>query len=109
MARGEETLRPDLQGYCVGVFCLGLGMRSQMRRAAISAVTNVAEGFDCDSKREFARFLGIARRSAVEIQSLLYLALDLQYVTEAQFRAHYEQASKTKGLIGALKHSLRRK
>jgi four helix bundle protein len=39
-------------------------------------MTNIAEGFDCESKAEFARFLGIARRSAVEVQSLLYTAFD---------------------------------
>ena len=54
-----------------GKFAKDFGLRDQIQRAAVSAMTNIAEGFDCDSKVEFARFLGIARRSAVEVQSLL--------------------------------------
>jgi len=69
-------------------------------------MTNVAEGFDCDSKQEFARFLGIARRSAVEAQSLLYVALDLRYIGQPVFDLNYEQARKTKALIGGFKHHL---
>jgi four helix bundle protein len=61
---------------------------------------------DCDSNREFARFLDIARRSAVEVQSLLYAALDVGYIDEQIFQEHYTQAAKTKALIGGLKHSL---
>jgi four helix bundle protein len=71
-------------------------------------MTNIAEGFDCESKAEFARFLGFARRSAVEVQSLLYAAFDIQYITETEFNEYYEQARKTKALIGGFKHSLKR-
>jgi len=66
----------------------------------------IAEGFDCESKVEFARFLGFARRSAVETQSLLYAALDINYITQTEFDAHYEQARKAKALIGGFKRSL---
>lgn len=72
-------------------------------------MTNIAEGFDCESKVEFARFLGIARRSAVETQSLLYVAFDNGYITESVFREHQAQAAKTKALIGGFKRSLRRR
>jgi len=82
------------------------GRRDQIQRAAVSSMTNVAEGFDCDSKQEFARFLGIARRSAVEAQSLLYVALDLRYIGQPVFDLNYEQARKTKALIGGFKHHL---
>jgi four helix bundle protein len=58
-------------------FARDFGMRDQIRRASVSIMANVAEGFDCESNIEFARFLGIARRSAVEVQSLLYAALDV--------------------------------
>ncbi len=92
-----------------GQFSRDYGLRDQIRRAAVSAMTNVAEGFDCDTKLEFARFLGIARRSAVEVQSLLYIALDVNYINHAEFQQHYAQAAQTKGLIGALKHSLQPK
>jgi four helix bundle protein len=91
-----------------GSFAKDFGLRDQVRRATVSTMANIAEGFDCDSKNEFARFLGIARRSAVEVQSLLYVALDAGYINEDLFQKHYSQAAKTKGLIGGLKQSLNR-
>ena len=89
-----------------GGFAKDFGLRDQICRAAVSSMTNIAEGFDCDSPKEFARFLGIARRSAVEVQSLLYAALDVGYIEKEAFETHYTQANKVKGLIGAFKHSL---
>lgn len=71
-------------------------------------MTNIAEGFDNESKAEFARFLGIARRSAVEVQSLLYTALDADYIDQKTFDNLYEQARKTKALIGGFRASLRK-
>jgi four helix bundle protein len=47
-----------------GDFARDFGMRDQIQRAAVSVMTNIAEGFDCDSQVEFARFLGYSRRSA---------------------------------------------
>jgi four helix bundle protein len=90
-------------------FAKDFGMKDQVRRAAVSAMTNIAEGFDCESKLEFARFLGFARRSAVEVQSLLYAALDVSYISQNEFETHYEQARKTKALIGGFKRSLGKK
>jgi four helix bundle protein len=55
-----------------GLLSKDSGVRDQKRRAWVSAMTNIAEGFDCESKAEFTRFLGFARRSAFEVQSLLY-------------------------------------
>lgn len=91
-----------------GPFSKDRGLRDQIQRAAISVMANIAEGFDCEWKAEFARFLGIARRSVVEVQSLLYAALDIGYIDQIKFAAQYEQARKTKALIGGLKHSLAR-
>jgi four helix bundle protein len=89
-----------------GKFAKDFGLRDQMRRAAVSVIANIAEGFDCNSTVEFARFLGIARCSAVEVQSLLYAALDAGYITQTQFKEHYEQAGKTKDLISAFKSAM---
>ncbi|CAG0981085.1 hypothetical protein ANAEL_01750 [Anaerolineales bacterium] len=89
-----------------GLFARDYGMRDQIQRASVSVMTNIAEGFDCESTAEFARFLGIARRSAVEVQSLLYAALDIEYISQDIFKSHYEQAKKCKALIGGLKQSI---
>ena len=90
-------------------FSKDFGMRDQIRRASVSVMANIAEGFDCESKVEFARFLGIARRSAVEVQSVLYAALDVRYINNGEFSLHYEQARKAKALTGAFKWSLTNK
>lgn len=66
-------------------------------------MTNIAEGFDCQSPLEFARFLEIARRSAVEVQSLLYTALDVEYLTQKEFEIYYRTAESIKALIGGLR------
>ena len=89
-----------------GSFAKDFGMRDQIQRAAVSVMTNIAEGFDCESTAEFARFLGIARRSAVEVQSLLYAALDVEHIKSDVFKSHYEQAKKCKALIGGLKQGI---
>jgi four helix bundle protein len=89
-----------------GPFTHDFGLRDQIQRASVSSMSNIAEGFDCESRAEFGRFLGIARRSSVEVQSLLYVALDVPYIDIVEFERQYEQARKTKALIGGLKRSL---
>lgn len=73
-----------------GALAKDFGMRDQIQRASVSVMTNIAEGFDCESTAEFARFLGIARRSAVEVQSLLYAALDVEHIKQDVFTCNYE-------------------
>ena len=91
------------------LFSKDYGMRDQIQRASVSTMANIAEGFDCQSRVEFARFLGIARRSAVEFQSILYAVLDNGYINQEEFDLHYEQARKAKALIGGFKRSLTNK
>jgi four helix bundle protein len=83
-------------------------MQSQVRAAALSAMTNISEGFADDSKKEFARFLGMAGRSCSEVQSLLYAALDEKFISDDKFKIHYEHARKVRALIGGLHASVRR-
>ena len=89
-----------------GAFAKDFEMRDQFRSAALSSMTNIAEGFDNESSAEFARFLGMARRSAVEVQSLCYAALDVKHITQEVFQDCYDQAKKTKAIIGGLKQSV---
>jgi four helix bundle protein len=89
-----------------GTFAKDYGMRDQIQRASVSVMTNIAEGFDCESTAEFARFLGIARHSAVEVQSLLYAALDVKHIEQDIFKSYYEQAKKCKALIAGLKQGI---
>jgi four helix bundle protein len=83
-----------------GAFARDFGLRDQMERASVSVMANIAEGFDAGADAEFIRFLRYARRSASEVQSHVYIALDQGYVTQAQFDEIYETAAETKRLIG---------
>jgi len=61
-------------------------LKDQMRRAAISIMANIAEGFERESNKDFRLFLNYSSASAAELKSHLYLALDVNYVSEEQFR-----------------------
>ncbi len=79
----------------------------QIQAASISVMANIAEGFVRKSDKEFVQFLFIAMSSAAEVQSHLYVALDLEYLSEEQFRTIYSQADKTARIISALIKYLR--
>jgi four helix bundle protein len=81
-------------------FARDRGLCAQIQRATGSVMANIAEGFDAGSDVEFIRFLRYARRSASEVQSHLYVALDQGYVTQAEFDALYQAALETRRLIG---------
>lgn len=61
-------------------------LRNQIRSAAISVMSNIAEGYERDGNREFCQFLSIAKGSAGEIRSQLYIALDAGYIDTDEFR-----------------------
>jgi four helix bundle protein len=83
-------------------FARDYGLRDQIRRAASSVMSNIAEGFDAGSDAEFVRFLGYARRSPSETQSQLYTAFDQKYIPEIKFNAAHEKAQIVKRQINAL-------
>ncbi|MCF7804038.1 MAG: four helix bundle protein [Candidatus Marinimicrobia bacterium] len=68
-----------------GDFSRDFELKNQTRRAAISIMSNIAEGFGRYHKKEFVRFLDIAQSSASELKSQLYIALDQNYITKEQF------------------------
>ena len=68
------------------------GLNSQITRATVSIMSNIAEGFDRFSSREFIRFLVIARGSISEVQNDLYIALDLKYINQNEFQSAYDDA-----------------
>ena len=68
------------------------GLISQITRATVSIGSNIAEGFDHYSKKDFIKFLIIARGSISEIQNDLYIALDLKYIDPNDFQESYALA-----------------
>ena len=82
-------------------------LRDQLRRAAVSTMANIAEGFDAGSNREFLQFLSYALRSASEVQSHLYVALDQKYILEETFSRLTSRTVRVKSLIGGFRRYLR--
>ena len=78
------------------------GLRDQIRRAAVSVMSNIAEGFNAGSDAEFMRFLSFSRRSVSETQSQSYIALDQKYITQSTFDQIYTKANETERQVNAL-------
>ncbi len=89
-------------------FAKDFQLRDQIRDAAGSVMHNIAEGFDAGTRAEFVRFLKIARRSASEVQSELYLAWDQKYITPEQLKSTYDLATEAKRLINGMIAYLRK-
>jgi len=68
-----------------GEFARDFGLRDQIRRAAVSIMSNIAEGFERGTNKEFIQFLFIAKGSAGEVRSQLYIAFDLGYIEKDTF------------------------
>ena len=92
-----------------GEFYRDFELKDQIRRAAISSMSNVAEGFGRKTNKDFAHFLDLARGSTLEVQSLLYVASDLKYIESAQFDKLYSLATETLALIAGLTSYLRQR
>jgi len=89
-------------------FSRDFGLRDQIQRASVSVMANIAEGFGRYSDREFANYLNIAHSSVCEVQSHLYVAMDLNYVDEASFKDVYELLDEVSRMIRSLAVHLRR-
>lgn len=98
--KGRELTQRIYQITSQTKFTRDYTLRDQIRRAAISITSNIAEGFDRGGNREFVQFLAIARGSASELKSQLYTALDVGYVDQKEFAELYQLAHSVVLLIG---------
>jgi len=83
-----------------GAFAKDFGLRDQIRRASVSIMSNIAEGFGRGGNREFIQFLAMAKGSVSEVQAQLYVAVDAGYLTKGQFQQLYSLSQSTGNLIG---------
>lgn len=116
----RELTRQIYKAAACEKFARDYGLRDQVQRAAVSIMANVVhpvkymrwtisrgKGFDSQSNKGFIQFLGYALRSATEVQSHLYVALDQGYVSRDEFDRLYTQAIKVKNLIHGFMRYLR--
>lgn len=107
--KARELVRAVYQSCLQGGLKRDFGLRDQLCRAAVSAMSNIAEGFARPSDRDFAHFLDIAKASALEVQSLLYVAWDVGYLDKAEFERLYALTGDTAALIGGFSTYLRKR
>jgi four helix bundle protein len=103
----RELVRAVYQTCASSALGREFGLKEQLCRAAVSSMSNIAEGFSRKSDRDFAHFLDMARGSCAEVQSLLYVALDVGHLSQQRFDDLYASAEATAAMIGRLTNYLR--
>jgi len=88
-------------------FSRDFGLRDQVRRSAVSVTANIAEGNGRRTNKDFANFLVLSHGSAAEVQSHLYIALDLGYITEKEFDEIYGMFDEVSKMTRSLSMRLR--
>lgn len=89
-----------------GNFARDYGLRDQIRRAAVSVMSNLAEGFERGGRAEFHQFLVVAKGSCAEVRSQLFVALDVGYISEEEFEQAVGQATEVARIIGGLRSAV---
>jgi four helix bundle protein len=92
-----------------GAFSRDFGLKDQIRRAAVSTMSNLAEGFERFRPGEFHQFLSVAKGSCAELRSQLYVALDARYIQQPTFELLMKQAFEVGKLLGGLRRSVERR
>ena len=89
-------------------FAKDYGLKDQIQRAAVSVMSNIAEGFSRGTNVEFLQFLFIAKGSLSEVQSQLYVALDLAYISQDEFRQVYNKVDQVAKTMNAFIQAVKR-
>ena len=92
-----------------GSFARDFGLKDQIRRAAVSSMSNLAEGFERGRPSEFHQFLSIAKASCAELRAQLYVALDVGYISLSTFDRLMAQGTEVGQIIGGLRLSVERR
>jgi four helix bundle protein len=92
IARGLTQMVYNLSNQ--GSFARDFGLRDQMRRSAVSVMANIAEGFESRTQSLFVEFLGRAKASAGELRAQSYIAKDVGYLDQSQFKQVFDLVEK---------------
>ena len=100
--QGRELVREVYRVTSTGSFRKDYGLRDQIRRAAVSVVSNIAEGFERGGNKEFIQYLYHAKGSCGEVRTQLYVSRDLEYLSEDTFKQLRKLTIRTSELIWGL-------
>ena len=89
-----------------GDFAKDFGLREQIQRASVSIMFNIAEGYERGNRNEFHQFLVIAKGSCAEVRSQLYVAFDVEYISQDDFNTLSQQCRHLSKIISGLKTSI---
>ena len=92
-----------------GGFARDYGLKDQIRRAAVSVMSNIAEGFERGRPAEFHQFLSIAKGSCAELRSQLFVAFDVGYLKQSDFEDLLDAAVEVGRIVGGLRAGVQRK
>jgi four helix bundle protein len=105
-ARELTKIVYKLSGH--GAFARDFGLRDQIRRASVSIMANIAEGFERDGTGEFVQFLAVAKGSAAEVLSHAYVALDQGFISKENFDDLAAKTAEVGRMLAALMTYLRK-
>ena len=91
-----------------GDFSKDFGLTNQIQRAAVSVMSNIAEGFERGRRAEFHQFLSVAKSSCGEVRSQLYVALDVGYLQKSTFDSLMSQAEEVSRIVGGLRAAVQK-
>ena len=97
--KARELTRYIYRVTATGEFSRDFGLRDQIRRASVSIMSNIAEGFERGGNKEFSQFLATAKGSAGEVKSQLYVAMDAGFIDRSEFKKLYEKCTEIGRLI----------
>ena len=106
--KARELTRAVYQVTRQGPFAKDFGLAGQLQRAAVSIMSNIAEGFDRGGRAEFHQFLSTAKASCAETRSLLYVALDADYLDQSTFDRFLAQAEEVARIVSGLRAAVER-
>src|SRR6266478_6056971 len=90
-------------------FAKDFGLKDQIRRAAVSVMSNLAEGFERGRPAEFHQFLSVSKASCAELRSQLYVALDVGYLSQDTFASLMSHANEVGQVVGGLRVAVARR
>jgi len=106
--KARTLTREVYKATSTGTLAHDHGLRDQVRRAAVSIMSNLAEGFERGGRSEFHQFLSVAKASCAELRSQLYVTMDAQHISQENCLRLLAQAEEVARIIGGLRSAVQR-